>query len=79
MESRICRKRTHPSRSKVQWGIFQENSPLPQLFIITNMTHNYIVKIYTGGYKFTKSQEKINHFIYLDYKNKNLQKPAYKL
>ena len=30
------------------------------------MPLNYIFKKCTGGYTFTKSQEKLNHFMYID-------------
>ena len=48
---------------KIQKVIFQGNvlSPLP--FVIEMMTLNHILRKCTGGYKLTKSQEKINHLM----------------
>ena len=51
---------------KIQRGIFQGDSFSPLLFVIAMMPLNYILKKYTGGYKFTKSKEKINHLMYMD-------------
>ena len=38
----------------------------PSLFIIAMMPHNHILRKCSVGYKFSKSQEKINHLMYLD-------------
>ena len=48
---------------KIQRGIFQGDLLLPLLFVIAMRPFNYIHKKYTGSYKFTKSQEKINQFM----------------
>ena len=45
---------------KNQKAVFQRDSLWPLLFVITMMSHNYIFSKYPGGYKFTKSLEKIN-------------------
>ena len=37
---------------------------MPLLFIIAMISLNYILR--KGGYKFTKSQEKVNHFMYIN-------------
>ena len=52
---------------KIQKGIFQGDSLLPLSFIIEMIPLNYVLRKCRGGdYKFTKSQEKINHLIYTD-------------
>ena len=48
---------------KNQRSIFQENS---LLLLLAMMSLNYILKKSTEGYKFTKSQNKINHLMYMD-------------
>ena len=50
---------------KIQRGIFQEDSISPLLFVIP-ISLNYILKKCTGGYKFTKPQEKINPHKYMN-------------
>ena len=50
---------------KIQRGIFQGDALLPLQFLIVMMSLNYILRG-TGGYEFTKSQEKINYLIYMD-------------
>ena len=50
---------------KIQRGILQRNSLSPLLFVIAR-TLNYILRQYTGGFNFTKSQEKIDYFMYMD-------------
>ena len=37
-----------------------------RLFVIAMIPLNYILKKFTGRYKFTKSQENINHLMYMD-------------
>ena len=54
---------------KIQRGIFQGDSLSPHLFIIAMMPLNHMLKKCTGGYKFTNSQEKINHLMYMDHIN----------
>ena len=51
---------------RVQRGIFQGNLLSSQLFLIAMIPLNYILKKFKEGYKFTKSQEKINPLIYMD-------------
>ena len=51
---------------KIHRGLFQEDSHTPLVFVIAMQPLNYILRKYTGDCKFTKSQEKINHQIYMD-------------
>ena len=51
---------------KIQWGIFQGDVLSPLLFLIAIMPLNYILSNCTWDYNFTKSQGKINHFMYMD-------------
>ena len=51
---------------KIQRGIFQGESLSPLLFVIAMMLLNYILRKYAAGYKLSKSQEKINHLMYMD-------------
>ena len=52
--------------AKIQRGIFQGDVPSPLLFIIAMMPLNHILWKCTAGYKLSKSQEKINHLMYMD-------------
>ena len=54
------------AEAKVQRVIFQGDELSPLLFIIAMMPFNRILRKCTVGYKFTKSQEKINHLMYMD-------------
>ena len=47
------------AETKIQRGIFLS-------FIIAMMPLNHILRKCTAGYKLTRSQEKINHLIYMD-------------
>ena len=49
-----------------QRSIFQGDELSPLLFIIAMMPRNYIYRKCTAGYKLNKSQEKINHLMYMD-------------
>ena len=49
---------------KIQRGIFLGNSFSPLLLIIAMMSLTYVLRKCTGGYKFTKSQEKINNLLH---------------
>ena len=51
---------------KIQRGILQGDTQSPLLFVIMMMPLNHILRKYTGGYELHKSQEKINHLIYMD-------------
>ena len=50
----------------IQRGIFQRYALSPLLFVIAMMPLNHILRKCTGGYKLSKSQEKINHLMYMD-------------
>ena len=51
---------------KIQRGIFQGDALSPLLFVIAMKPLNHILRKCTRSYKFTKLQEKINHFMYMD-------------
>ena len=51
---------------KIQRGIFQGFALSPLLFVIAMMPLNHILRKYTAGYNLSKSQEKINHLMYID-------------
>ena len=57
---------------KIQRGIFQADALSPLIFVIAMMPLNHILRIYTIGYKLNKSQEKINHVMYM-YDGNNLK------
>ena len=48
------------------WYIFQGDALLPLLFVIAMKPLNHILKKCTSSNKLTKSQEKINHLMYID-------------
>ena len=52
--------------TKIQRGIFQGDALSHLLFIIAMMPLNHILRKYTAGYKLSRSQEKINHLMYMD-------------
>ena len=51
---------------KIPGRIFQEDTLSPLLFVIMMMPRNHIRSKCVGGYKFTKSLEKINQLMYMD-------------
>ena len=53
------------AKAKIQWDIFQEDVLSPLLFIVAMMPLNYIHRKCTAGYKHSRSQEKINHQMYM--------------
>ena len=54
------------AETKNQRGIFQEVALSPLLFIIAMMPLNHILRKCAAGYKLSRSQEKINHLMYMD-------------
>ena len=54
------------SEVKIQRCIFRGDVLSPLLFVIAMMPLNYILRKCSGGYKLTKSQEKINHLMYVN-------------
>ena len=52
--------------AKIQRGVFQGDALSPLLFIMAMMPLNHILRKYTSGYKLSRSQEKINHLMYMD-------------
>ena len=54
------------AEAKIQRGIFQGAALSPLLFIIAMMLLNHILRKCTAKYKLSRSQEKINHLMYMD-------------
>ena len=54
------------AETKIQRGIFQGDALSSLLFIIAMVPLNHILRKCTVGYKISRSQEKINHLIYMD-------------
>ena len=51
---------------KIQRGIFQRDALSPLLFLIAMMPLNHILRKCVAGYTLSRSQEKINHLMYMD-------------
>ena len=47
------------AETKIQRGIFQGNA-------LSTMPLNHILRKYAAGYKLSRTQEKINHLMYMD-------------
>ena len=54
------------SETMIQRDSFQEDAASALLFIIAMMPLNHILRKCTAGYKLSRSQEKINHLMYMD-------------
>ena len=54
------------TKGKIQRGIFQGDALSPLIFINAMMPLNHILRKYTAVYTLGKSQEKINHLMYMD-------------
>ena len=54
------------AKVKLQRGMFQGDAQSPLLFVIVMIPLNYILRKCTAEYKLSKSQEKINHLMYMD-------------
>ena len=54
------------AEAKIRRGIFQEDALSPLLFITAMMPLNHILRKCIAGYKLSRSQEKINHLMYMD-------------
>ena len=54
------------AETNIQRGIFQGDAQSPQLFVIAMMPLNHILRKCTARYKLSRSQEKINHLMYMD-------------
>ena len=54
------------AETKIQRGIFQGDALSSLLFIIAMMPLNHILRKCAAGYKLNRSQEKINHLMYMD-------------
>ena len=53
------------AEAKIEEGVFQGDAASPLLSIILMMPVNHILRKCTDGYKVSKSQEKINHLMYM--------------
>ena len=54
------------AETKIQRGIFLGDALPPLLFIIAMMPQNTILRKCMAGYRLSRSQEKINHLMYMD-------------
>ncbi len=54
------------TEEKIQRRIFYGVASLPLLFITIRIPFNHLLRKWTGGWKSSKSQEKINQQIYID-------------
>ena len=54
------------AKAKIQRGIFQGDAASPLLSIIAMIPLKHILRKCTTGYKLSRSQEQINHLMYMD-------------
>ena len=54
------------AEAKIQRGIFQGDTLSPLLIITAMMALNNILRKYTARHKLSRSQENINHLMYMD-------------
>ena len=54
------------AETKIQRGIFRGDALSPLLLIIARIPLNHILRKSSSGYKLSRSQEKINHLMYMD-------------
>ena len=52
--------------TKIQRGIFLGDAQSPLLLTIAMMSLNHLLRKCTAGYKLIRSQEKVNHLMYMD-------------
>ena len=52
----------------IQRSIFKKDLLSRLLFPLAMLRLNYILRKFSGRYKFTKSQKKINHLVFIDIK-----------
>ena len=58
--------RTRLVEANILRGIFQWDTLSPLLFLTAMMTLNHILRKCSAGYKLSRSQEKVNHLLYMD-------------
>ena len=54
------------AETKIQRGIFQGDAWSPLIFITAMMPLNRVLRECTAGYRLSRSQEEINHLMYMD-------------
>ena len=53
------------AEAKIQRGVFHGDARSPLLFIIAMMPLNHTLRKCTAGYKLSRSEERINHLMYM--------------
>ena len=62
----LTARRRSLADASIQRGIFRGDALSPLLFIIAMMPFNHILRKCTAVYKLSRTQEKINHLMYMD-------------
>ena len=62
----LTARRKEFAETKIQRGIFKGDALSPLLFIIAMIPPKHTLRKCTAEYKLSKSQEKINHLMYMD-------------